>query len=115
MLSGPERVVKAPSGPLLCHDSVADPAHRMVDGPAAECFSANRLRTTRAVLNVVPVAVTAGDTIEGFLQEDPGWRLSADRAGVYSRSEAEIRCGAQEIRDAAPTLGPAGPFAVYGR
>jgi hypothetical protein len=29
MLSGPERVVKARSGPLLCHDSAADPATRM--------------------------------------------------------------------------------------
>jgi len=66
MPSGPERVVKAPSGPLLCHDSVTDPANRMVDDPAAECFSANRLRTTIAARNVVPVAVTAGDTIEGF-------------------------------------------------
>jgi len=47
----------------------------MVDDPAAECFSTNRLRTTIAARNVVPVAVTAGDTIEGFLQEASGWRL----------------------------------------
>jgi hypothetical protein len=33
----------------------------------------------------VPVAVTAGDKIEGFRQWTTGRCLSADRAGVYSR------------------------------
>jgi hypothetical protein len=39
------------------------------------------------VQNVVPVAVTAGDKIEGLRQWASGRSLSADRAGVYSRSE----------------------------
>jgi hypothetical protein len=37
---------------------------------------------------VVPVAVTAGDKIEGLRQWASGRCLSADRAGVYSRTEA---------------------------
>ena len=37
--------------------------------------------------NVVPVAVTAGDKIEGLRQWASGRCLSADRAGVYSRAE----------------------------
>jgi hypothetical protein len=37
--------------------------------------------------NVVPVAVTAGDKIEALRQWASGRCLSADRAGVYSRSE----------------------------
>ena len=36
---------------------------------------------------IVPVAVTAGDKIEGLRQWASGRCLSADRAGVYSRSE----------------------------
>jgi hypothetical protein len=36
---------------------------------------------------VVPLAVTAGDKIEGLRQWASGRCLSADRAGVYSRSE----------------------------
>ena len=36
---------------------------------------------------VVPVAVTAGDKIEGLRQWASGRCLSADRAGVYWRSE----------------------------
>jgi len=35
----------------------------------------------------VPVAVTAGDKIESLRQWASGRCLSADRAGVYSRSE----------------------------
>jgi hypothetical protein len=38
--------------------------------------------------DVVPVAVTAGDKIEGLRQWAAGRCLSADRAGVYSRSES---------------------------
>jgi len=41
----------------------------------------------QATQNVVPVAVTAGDKIEGLRQWASGRCLSADRAGVYSRSE----------------------------
>jgi hypothetical protein len=41
----------------------------------------------QASQNVVPVAVTAGDKIEGLRQWASGRCLSADRAGVYSRSE----------------------------
>ena len=39
----------------------------------------------QAAQNVVPVAVTAGDKIEGLRQWASGRCLSADRAGVYSR------------------------------
>ena len=42
----------------------------------------------QAAPNVVPVAVTAGDKIESLRQWASGRCLSADRAGVYSRSEA---------------------------
>jgi hypothetical protein len=41
----------------------------------------------QAAQNVVPVAVTAGDKIEGLRQWASGRYLSADRAGVYSRLE----------------------------
>jgi hypothetical protein len=41
----------------------------------------------QAAQNVVPVAVTAGDKIEGLRQWASGRCLSADRVGVYSRSE----------------------------
>ena len=41
----------------------------------------------QAAQNVVPVAVTAGDKIEQLRQWASGRCLSADRAGVYSRSE----------------------------
>jgi hypothetical protein len=44
----------------------------------------------QAAQNVVPVAVTAGDKIENLRQWASGRCLSADRAGVYSRSEAGI-------------------------
>ena len=39
----------------------------------------------QAAQNVVPVAVTAGDKIEGLRQWASGRCLSADRAGMYSR------------------------------
>ena len=42
----------------------------------------------QAAQNVVPVAVTAGDKIKGLRQWASGRCLSADWAGVYSRSEA---------------------------
>jgi SpoVK/Ycf46/Vps4 family AAA+-type ATPase len=41
----------------------------------------------QAAQNVVPVAVTAGDKIEGLRQWASGRCLSADQAGVYSRAE----------------------------
>ena len=41
----------------------------------------------QAAQNVVPVAMTAGDKIEGLRQWASGRCLSADRTGVYSRSE----------------------------
>jgi len=44
----------------------------------------------QAAQNVVQVAVTAGDKIEGLRQWASGRCLSADRAGVYSRSEGMI-------------------------
>ena len=48
----------------------------------------------QAAQNVVPVAVTSSDKIEGLRQWASGRCLSADRAGVYSRSEA----GAGRVR-----------------
>ena len=41
----------------------------------------------QAAQTVVPVAITAGDKIEGLRQWASGRCLSADRAGVYSRLE----------------------------
>jgi hypothetical protein len=41
----------------------------------------------QAAQNVVPVAVTAGDKIEGLRQWASGRCLSADRAGAYSREQ----------------------------
>jgi hypothetical protein len=41
----------------------------------------------QAAQNVVPVAVTAADKIEGLRRWASGRCLSADRAGVYSRGE----------------------------
>jgi hypothetical protein len=52
-----------------------------------ERSAADRLRTTMAAQNVLPVAVTAGDKIESLRQWASGRCLSADRAGVYSRGE----------------------------
>jgi len=52
-----------------------------------ERSAANRLRTTMAAQNVVPVAVIAGNKIEGLRQWASGRCLSADRAGVYSREQ----------------------------
>ena len=57
------------------------------DDPAAEGYRTNRLRTTMATENVVPVAVTAGDKIEALRQWASGRCLSADRADVYSRAQ----------------------------
>ena len=44
----------------------------------------------QAAQNVVPVAVTAGDKIEGLRQWASGRCLSADRAGVYSRQDGPV-------------------------
>ena len=41
----------------------------------------------QAAQNVVPVAVTAGAKIEGLRQWASGRCLSADRVGVYSRTD----------------------------
>ena len=54
----------------------ADPRTSLLDVPLVQ-----------AAQNVVPVAVTAGDKIEGLRQWASGRCLSADRAGVYSLSE----------------------------
>ena len=59
---------------------------------SAECWDESAARASRRLLvqaaqNVVPVAVTAGDKIEGLRQWASGRCLSADRAGVYSRME----------------------------
>ena len=59
-----------------------------------ERSAANRLRSTMAAQNVVPVAVTAGDKIESLRQWASGRCLSADRTGVYSRAE---QAGARRI------------------
>ena len=51
----------------------------------------------QAAQNVVPVAVTAGDKIESLRQWASGRCLSADRAGVYSRSEVVSGCRARRV------------------
>ena len=48
--------------------------------------------------NVVPVAVTAGDKIDNLRQWASGRCLSADRAGVYSRSEGTSGSGGRVRR-----------------
>ena len=48
---------------------------------------ASRRQLVQASQNVVPVAVTAGVKIEALRQWASGRCLSADRAGVYSRSD----------------------------
>ena len=64
-----------------------------------ERSAANRLRIMmanylldvplmQAAHNVAPVAVITGDKTASLRQWASGWCLSADRAGVYSRSEA---------------------------
>ena len=52
----------------------------------------------QAAQNVVPVAVTAGDKIEGLRQWASGRCLSADRAGVYSRAEQAGASGRRIVR-----------------
>jgi hypothetical protein len=64
-----------------------------------ERSAANRLRSTMAAQNVVPVAVTAGDKIEQLLQWASGRCLSADRAGVYSRSVVGSGRGRRVMRE----------------
>ena len=51
-------------------------------------FQPRHVPLIQAAQNVVPVAVTAGDKIEGLRQWASARCLSADRAGVYSRSDA---------------------------
>ena len=50
-------------------------------------LKAETLWEIKAGQNVVPVAITAGDQTEGLRQWASGRCLSADRAGVYSRTE----------------------------
>ena len=63
-----------------------------------ERSAANRLRATMAADNVVLVAVTAEDKIESLRQWASGRCLSADRAGVYSRSEVPGGKGRRVMR-----------------
>jgi hypothetical protein len=44
----------------------------------------------QAAQNVVPVAVTAGDKIEGLRQWASGRCLSADQPGIYSRQDSPM-------------------------
>ena len=53
----------------------------------------------QAAQNVVPVAVTAGDKIEGLRQWASGRCLLADRAGVYSRAEVGGVRGRRVMRE----------------
>ena len=82
--------------------------------------AANRLRTTMAAQNVVPVAVTAGDKIEGLRQWASGRCLSADRAGVYSRTEGsgsgrvrrwceQIEAGRENTEGSRPVMATCSP------
>jgi hypothetical protein len=45
----------------------------------------------QAAQNVVPVAVTAGDKIEGLRQWASGRRVLADQAGMYCEESRIIR------------------------
>ena len=57
------------------------------------------VQAVQAAQNVVPVAVTAGDKIEGLRQWASGRCLSADRADVYSQGEqagGRVRRGVRE-------------------
>lgn len=71
----------------------------------AEIKSCCRLATlldvplVQAAQNVVPVAVTAGDKIESLRQWASGRCLSADRAGVYSRTELGSGRGRRVMRE----------------
>ena len=75
------------------HDTGQHTASRSTTKPTntpttqLERSAAQSLCTTMAAQNVVPVAVTAGDKIEGLRQWASGRCLSAGRAGVYSRTE----------------------------
>ena len=53
----------------------------------------------QAAQNVVPVAVTAGDKIESLRQWASGRCLSADWAGVYSRTEIVRGRGRRVVRE----------------
>ena len=53
----------------------------------------------QAAQNVVPVAVTAGDKIDGLRQWASGRCLSADRTGVYSREQERARGGKDKKND----------------
>jgi SpoVK/Ycf46/Vps4 family AAA+-type ATPase len=53
----------------------------------------------QAAQNVVPVAVTAGDKIEALRQWASGRCLSADRAGMYSRTEQAGGRGRRVVRE----------------
>jgi len=53
----------------------------------------------RSAQNVVPVAVTAGDKIEGLRQWASGRCLSADRGSVYSRAEVGVGRGRRVMRE----------------
>jgi len=83
-IAGPERIVKAPSGPLLCPMSAVASAHGS-GCPAAQRSSANRALPT--VVEALALPATVGDKIESLRQWASGRRWSAERAGVYSRSE----------------------------
>jgi hypothetical protein len=67
----------------------------------------------QAAQNVVPVAVIAGDKIEGLRQWASGRCLSADRAGVYSRLESggggRVRRVMRETEAGVKTQKGAGP------
>ena len=83
------------------------PPHRPDDSqwPGAEVKSFCRLASLldapliQATQNVVPVAETAGDKIELLRQWASGRCLSADRAGVYARSEVGGGRGRRVMRE----------------
>ncbi len=51
----------------------------------------------QAAQNVVPVAVTAGDKIEGLRQWASGRCLSADQAGIYCREQQRAGSRARRV------------------
>ena len=57
------------------------------------------VRLVQSAQNVVPIAGTAGDKNEALRQWASGRCLSADRAGVYSRSEVGGGKGRRIVRE----------------
>ena len=56
-----------------------------------------------AATNIVPVAVTAGESVERLRNWAGGRCLSADRPGIYSRVAGEVGKAGRNVRRADPS------------